>query len=123
MQAEYRNFSLKELGVTRAQLECAFIHHKNYSFPLSTNCALRWHMLSDGTRWVYLVVNSLVIELPVTNTLLLQTHADFQNAFQEKPPIGRMAVIDKLAKYDILRQLRWSITAYHQSKISEVAGW
>lgn len=123
MQAEYRNFSLIELGVTRAQLECAFFHHKGYSTPRRTRCALRWHMLSDGTRWVYLVVNELVVELPVKNTLLLQTHEDFQKAFQEDPPIGRMKVIDKLAKFDILRQLRWAIEAYHQSQISDVAGW
>lgn len=123
MQAEYRNFSIIELGVTREQLEYAFIHHKSYYFLRGVKLALRWHMLSDGTRWVYLVANTTVIELPVLHTTLLQTHEDFQKEFQEDPPIGRMKVIDKLAKRDILRQLRWAVTAYHQSKISEVAGW
>lgn len=123
MRAECRRFSLKEVGLTRAQLECVYIHLKGYHFPLSTHMSFYWAMNSKGERIIHVEVNKLELTFTVTNTKLLATMEDFQNAFQEEPPLSRAKLMDKLALYDIRREMRWAITAYHQSKISEVSGW
>lgn len=126
MRSEYRDFTLQEIGLTLPQLECIYIHFRGYRFTRFTELNLirfYWTLDSKGVRTVKTTVDKLDLNFTVANTTLLSTMEDFQNAFQENPPLNRPKLINKLALYDIRREMRWAITAYHQSKISEVAGW
>jgi len=81
------------------------------------DCNWFWSMNAEGTRRIIIDTLNDVHVIDVTNTTLLSTPEQFKAMFGGDG-VTDDTVIDRLAKYDFHRMLKWPLVNHYQRKIS-----
>jgi len=122
MEQTHRKFDLNNIDFSAEEVETIVKHVLDLDYRPAGwyDYSFIWSTDHTGNRHVFLQLGDHELAFQVEHTTLLSTMKDFRKAFGGDG-IKDEQVIDKLARYDFHRALKYPLVAYYQKKIAELS--